>query len=67
MQRSVLEAIREGEWDFEPIEFTPETHHATGALPGSQEKLAILAERAERGLPLWHDGDRRSFDDALRD
>ncbi len=34
------------------------------AMPGSQEKLSILADRARRGLPLWHEEDRRSYDEA---
>jgi hypothetical protein len=27
-------------------------------LPGSREKIDVLAERARRGLPLWHRSDR---------
>jgi hypothetical protein len=27
-------------------------------MPGTNEKLMILAQRAERGLPLWHERDR---------
>jgi hypothetical protein len=30
---------------------------ATEALPGSPEKLAVLAERARRKQCLWHPGD----------
>lgn len=62
-QKSVLEAIRDGEWDFEPDELNDKHYPSTGALPGSDEKLAILADRARRGLPLWHAEDRRSYDD----
>jgi hypothetical protein len=29
----------------------------TSALPGSEEKVKILIERARRGLSLWHPGD----------
>lgn len=29
----------------------------TSAMPGSEEKVAILAERARLGLSLWHPGD----------
>lgn len=29
----------------------------TLALPGTDEKVAILAERARRGLSLWHPND----------
>jgi hypothetical protein len=31
----------------------------TDALPGSEEKVAILAERARLGLSLWHPQDAR--------
>ncbi|MFO0926394.1 MAG: hypothetical protein U0736_05055 [Gemmataceae bacterium] len=31
----------------------------TAALPGTQEKVDILAERARRGLALWHPLDAR--------
>jgi hypothetical protein len=34
----------------------------TRAIPGSPEKLAILAARAKSGLPLWHEDDRHDFD-----
>ncbi|MEM6799117.1 MAG: hypothetical protein AAF589_06355 [Planctomycetota bacterium] len=62
IQKSILEAIEQGEWDFEPVELASSNFDSTGALPGSSEKLSILAERAQRGLPLWHDEDRRSYD-----
>jgi hypothetical protein len=29
----------------------------TGALPGSQEKIAILQRRAAAGMQLWHPAD----------
>jgi hypothetical protein len=31
----------------------------TGALPGTEEKVAVLAERARLGLSLWHPRDAR--------
>ncbi len=31
----------------------------TDALPGSEEKIRVLAERARLGLPLWHPLDAR--------
>ena len=61
---SVLEAIRHGKWDFEPSDIAEEEYNCTAALPGSNEKISALAERAEEGLPLWHPADRRSFDDS---
>ena len=35
-------------------DFTP-----TDAYPGCSEKVEVLRERAERGLPLWHRDDFR--------
>jgi hypothetical protein len=56
--RSVLEAIKMGIWDFEPPEIEFTRFEAADAMPGTSEKLMILAERAQRGLPLWHVKDR---------
>jgi len=61
--RSVLEAIRQGDWSFEPQNAQPTKQDATAALPGSTEKLDVLAERLRQGLPLWHPADRLSYDD----
>lgn len=63
MQKSVLDAIREGDWNYEPHEPNSGTYASTGALPGSEEKLTVLADRAEQGLPLWHDEDRLTYED----
>jgi len=65
--QSVLEAIRLGIWDFEPGKAPAVQVRPTGAMPGSQEKLEVLAERLRMGLPLWHPGDRVSYDDELRE
>jgi hypothetical protein len=61
--RSVLDAIREGDWTYEPSAEDSSELKATTALPGTPEKLAVLAERLRLGLPLWHPADRRSYDD----
>lgn len=58
MPRSVLEAIKLGLWDFEPPEINAREFDGTDAMPGTEEKLAILAARLQRGLPLWHPQDR---------
>ena len=58
MPKSVLEAIKMGIWDFEPPEIEFSKFAAADAMPGTSEKLLILAERAKRGLPLWHTYDR---------
>lgn len=59
MPDSVLDAIKLGLWDFEPEDKAKDEFSATEALPGSREKLDVLAERVRRGLPLWHRSDRR--------
>ena len=58
---SVLEAIRQGDWDYEPQCVDPTTYSWTGALPGSPEKVEELARRAASGLPLWHPRDCRWY------
>jgi len=61
--RSVIDAIKEGDWQFEPGQEGPTKTEGTTAMPGTAEKLDVLAERLRQGLPLWHPADRRSFDD----
>jgi hypothetical protein len=39
-------------------EFVP-----TDAFGGSIEKIEILRSRLEKGLPLWHPNDNKSFQD----
>ena len=58
---SILEAIKLGQWDYEPEVSTVKDFSATLAMPGSDEKLNILAERLTRGLPLWHPSDRLHY------
>jgi len=61
--RSVIDAIRQGDWNFEPGKDEPVNVKATTALPGTMEKLDILAERLSKGLPLWHPRDRLTYED----
>jgi hypothetical protein len=56
--KSVLEAIREGDWLYEPEEVDERHFDATMAIPGTKEKLNVLAQRVVAGLPLWHTHDR---------
>ena len=63
MPNSVLEAIKLGLWDYEPEKVPDAEFDPTRAMPGTDEKLAVLAERLERGLPLWHSFDKQDFDD----
>ncbi len=65
MPESVLDAIKMGIWDYEPENQETQMFDATGALPGTNQKLSILASRLEQGLPLWHEEDRRSYDDSV--
>lgn len=43
------------EEDFEAIGVNP--IQPTGARPGSEEKVTMLAARYAAGLPLWHNSD----------
>jgi hypothetical protein len=52
-----------GLWDFEPEKVHEGEFDATHALPGTDEKLAVLSERLRMGLPLWHPRDVQSFED----
>ncbi len=61
---SVLDAVKMGLWDYEPPKVEDGNYTATRALPGSNEKLAILAERLKTGLPLWHPKDSRNYADS---
>lgn len=63
MAKSVLEAIKQGIWDYEPDDVEERRFAATRAMPGTEEKLEVLAARIDAGLPLWHRADRRDFDD----
>jgi hypothetical protein len=60
---SVLEAIKLGLWDFEPAKIEEAQFASTKAMPGTKEKLNILAQRVQSGLPLWHSKDRQDFDE----
>lgn len=64
MHKNVLDAIREGNWFFEPENVDPSRYQSTKAIPGTKDKLEILAERVRAGLPLWHESDRTDYEDA---
>ncbi len=63
MLKSVLEAIKQGEWSYEPEGVDEECFQSTHAMPGSNEKLSVMAERVEAGLPLWHGHDKTEYND----
>jgi hypothetical protein len=64
---SVLEAVKLGLWDYEPPTVEDKKYSSTKALPGTNEKLAVLAERLKKGLPLWHPSDPRNYAEAIGD
>jgi hypothetical protein len=64
---SVLEAVKLGLWDYEPPKVDDGRYSSTQALPGSNEKLAVLAERLKHGLPLWHPRDPLNYAEAVGD
>jgi hypothetical protein len=64
---TVLEAIKLGQWDFEPKDVEFEEFEACGAMPGTEAKLLALAERVRLGLPLWHPSDRQDCEDMADD
>ncbi len=63
LPHSVLDAIKLGIWDYEPENGDAIAFPATQAMPGTSEKITVLAQRVAKGLPLWHPRDRRTFDD----
>ena len=63
VHKSILDAIRDGEWDYEPEQVAETRFNPTGAMPGTREKLSVLADRVKAGLPLWHGCDRTEYED----
>jgi hypothetical protein len=61
-----LDAIKMGFWDFEPPEVEFSEYDGTDAMPGTKEKLQILASRVQDGLPLWHPEDRDDIEQPRR-
>jgi len=62
-KRNILDRIRQGEWDCEPECVEEGLFDATIAMPGTDEKLSVMAARVEAGLPLWHGCDRTEYED----
>ncbi len=63
--QTVLDAIRLKRWNFEPHDIAREDYEACGSMPGTPDKISILAERVRRGLPLWHPADRQDCEAPL--
>jgi hypothetical protein len=64
--KSVLDAIKMGFWDFEPPDVATDDFDCTDAMPGTKEKLQVLAERVRGGFPLWHPEDRDDIEQPPR-
>ena len=43
MPISVIEAVKMGHWDFEPADQDASAFRATKAMPGTDEKLDVMA------------------------
>ena len=62
MRQSILDAIKSGDWNYDPDENdAQDDFDSTAALPGSGKKLEVLADRIRSGLPLWHPEDRLTY------
>lgn len=62
MRQSVLEAIKAGDWNYDPGDSgASDEFDSTNALPGTDQKLQVLAARILAGLPLWHPEDRLTY------
>jgi hypothetical protein len=59
--RNVFEAILECGHDEDFIPQPSDDFSATDAPAGSRAKIEVLAERVQRGLPLWHPDDRTDY------
>jgi hypothetical protein len=66
MPRSILDAIRAGQWDYDPETVAASQFEQTDAMPGTREKVEALAARILGGLPLWHPRDRSAYDEPSR-
>ena len=62
MRQSILDAIKSGNWNYDPDDNDSEDEFdSTSALPGSGKKLEVLADRIRSGMPLWHPEDRLTY------
>ena len=57
MANSILEAVKMGLWDFQPHTVDYRELEASDTMPGTREKLDILAEHLRRDSPKWHSDD----------
>jgi hypothetical protein len=62
-----LEAIKQGDWTFEPARDETANREGTNALPGTPEKIKIMMLRVEQGKEVFNSRDRRTYDDTVND
>jgi len=61
---SILDAIRGGDYEYEPSPVSGDQFESTKALPGTKDKVSEMAARILDGKPLWHPQDRISYDES---
>ena len=59
--RNVFEAILQCGHDEDFVPAESDDFRPTDAPAGSSAKIRILAERVQRGMPLWHVSDRCDY------
>ena len=59
--RNVFEAIIKYGHDEDFAPENSEDFRPTEAPAGSRDKIDILRQRVEKGLPLWHESDRADY------
>ena len=52
---SLLEAVKMGLWYFQPHTVDYGELEASDAMPGTREKLDVLAEHLRRNMPNWRE------------
>ena len=59
MTHNIFAAVQATKGSGKTAEFTPHGEpEPISSMPGTREKVAEMARRAEDGLELWSDGDR---------
>ena len=67
MPYSILDAVKSGQWDYEPPSVDDRNFQSTRACPARTKNWRILAARLENGLPLWNSKDCRNYADVIGD
>ena len=62
---TVLDAVYGPGYGEDFVPTGNDAFHSTDAIPGTMEKLDVMAERIANGQPLFHEGDRESYDEVI--